>query len=166
MNQAADATHLNRPGITDAAAMWQLAQDSGGLDINSPYLYLIWCRDFADTSIAARDTSGRLIGFIIDFRRPHQASAQFIGQIAVEAAHRHRGLGSQMLDHLIERGEVPATALEASVTSDNPASGALFDAFARRHGTSVARSTLFRPALFPHEGKTEGLLHIDLSRNR
>ena len=44
-----------------------------------------------------------------------------------------------------------ATCLETTITDDNAASRRLFEAFARRHGAEVERSTLFDRAVFPHQ---------------
>lgn len=46
---------LDTPRIEDGAAIWRIARDSGSLDLNSSYSYLLWCRDFADTTVVARD---------------------------------------------------------------------------------------------------------------
>lgn len=34
--------------------MWRIARDSGVLDLNSSYAYLLWCTDFPSTSAVAR----------------------------------------------------------------------------------------------------------------
>lgn len=163
---AARTVRLDRPRTADAVAMWRTVRESGRLDPNSLYFYLLWCRDFADSSVAAHDDSGRLIGFVTGFRRPTAPGTLFIWQIAVGAAHRRSGLGSQMVDHLVEAGEARPTALEASVTPDNTAAAALFDSFARRHGAPLRRRTLFGSDLFPDAHDAEELLRIDLDGPR
>ncbi|MFD5542176.1 diaminobutyrate acetyltransferase, partial [Streptomyces sp. NPDC127079] len=35
---------VDRPSVTDGAALWRIAKDSGNLDLNSSYSYLLWCR--------------------------------------------------------------------------------------------------------------------------
>ncbi|MEU9410977.1 diaminobutyrate acetyltransferase [Streptomyces sp. NPDC048281] len=164
--QSAGTVRLDRPGTTDGAEMWQLVRDSSGLDHNSSYFYLLWCRDFADTSIVARDVSGRLLGFVAGFRRPVAPHTLFVWQIAVTAEHRGRGLGARMLESLVNRSEARITAIEASLTPDNSASAALFDSFARRRGASVQCLTLFEPGHFPDDHEAEELIHIDISRSR
>ncbi|WP_230987146.1 diaminobutyrate acetyltransferase [Mycolicibacter heraklionensis] len=44
---------LRTPTVADGPALWQIAVDSATLDVNSPYAYLLWCRDFASTSVVA-----------------------------------------------------------------------------------------------------------------
>jgi L-2,4-diaminobutyric acid acetyltransferase len=160
-----DTMCLDRPSPADAAAMWRLVAQTSALDINSAYCYLLWCRDFADTSIVARD-GGRLVGFITGFRRPAAPEVLFVWQVAVERAHCRRGLGSRMLDRLVDREGAAVTALEATVTPDNAASAALFGSFAHRHGAVVERRTLFEPGHFPDEHDTEELFHIDINGPR
>ena len=60
---AAELVTLGAPTSGDGARLWELARDSGGLDLNSPYSYLLWCRDFAATSVAAR-SGDEVVGFI------------------------------------------------------------------------------------------------------
>lgn len=38
---------IDRPRPGDGPLLWRLARDSGTLDLNSAYSYLLWCRDFA-----------------------------------------------------------------------------------------------------------------------
>lgn len=49
---------LDTPRVEDGAAIWRIARDSKALDLNSSYSYLLWCRDFAATSVVARDADG------------------------------------------------------------------------------------------------------------
>lgn len=51
------------PYRADAAAMWRRVRDARDLDTNCPYSYLLWCRDFAATSVVARD-GATLCGFV------------------------------------------------------------------------------------------------------
>jgi L-2,4-diaminobutyric acid acetyltransferase len=91
---------LSTPTSADGPLMWGLALESGGLDVNSRYAYLLWCRDFAATSIVAR-SGDRLAGFITGYRRPDAPDTLFVWQVAVGPDFRRRGLASRMLDHLV-----------------------------------------------------------------
>ena len=156
------------PEVADGPGMWDLVRDCGGLDPNSSYLYLMWCRDFAHTSIVARGDSGHLLGFITGFRRPTSPGALFVWQVAVAPGHRRGGLAARMLDGLVERmtltGSGPVSAVEASVTPHNCASAALFGSFALRHDAQLRRVPLFEESNFPDEHDAEELFHIDLGR--
>jgi L-2,4-diaminobutyric acid acetyltransferase len=50
-----DVVTFRAPVASDAADLWRLARDSGSLDLNSPYAALLWCTDFADTTVVLTD---------------------------------------------------------------------------------------------------------------
>lgn len=146
--------------IGDGARMWELARDSGGLDLNSPYSYLLWCRDFAATSVAAR-SGGDLVGFITGYVRPEARDTVVVWQVTVGAAQRGRGLAARMLHHLADRlAPAGVRFLEATVTPGNEPSARLFAGFARDRGARLDRTTLFGAADFPVEHDPEVLMRI------
>jgi L-2,4-diaminobutyric acid acetyltransferase len=129
-----------RPAADDGAAMWRLAAATQVLDVNSAYAYVLWCRDFAATSVVAR-LDGRLVGFVTGYCRPDDPTTLMVWQVAVDGEARGRGVAGGMLDALVER--VRPEHLETTVTEDNAASRALFTRFAERHGAPLQRSELF-----------------------
>ena len=156
----ADAVTLGVPMGGDGARMWELARDSGGLDLNSPYSYLLWCRDFAATSVAARSGDG-LVGFITGYVRPDARDTVVVWQVTVDDSQRGRGLAARMLHHLADRLEPEGVRfLEATVTPGNEPSARLFAAFARDRGVPLQRSTLFDAGAFPVEHEPEVLTRI------
>lgn len=157
---AADPVTLGVPMSGDGARMWELARDSGGLDLNSPYSYLLWCRDFAATSVAAR-SGGGLVGFITGYVRPDARDTVVVWQVTVDAGQRGRGLAARMLHHLADRlAPAGVRFLEATVTPGNEPSARLFAGFARDRGTRLDRTTLFDAADFPVEHDPEVLMRI------
>ncbi|MEB3034913.1 diaminobutyrate acetyltransferase [[Mycobacterium] nativiensis] len=151
---------LRTPTVTDGQAMWQMAVDSATLDVNSPYAYLLWCRDFAPTSVIA-EVNGVAAGFVTGYRRPDQSETLMIWQVAVNTAHRGAGLAGRMLDHLAAALLTDGvTHVETSITPDNDASRRLFAAFARRWDTALACSELFGAELFPDSHLAENLFRI------
>ncbi|MFD4573012.1 diaminobutyrate acetyltransferase [Streptomyces sp. NPDC058417] len=142
---------IDRPSVADGAALWRLAKESGNLDLNSSYSYLLWCRDFAGTTAVARAEDGRPVGFVTGFLRPEAPETLLVWQVAVDAAHRGRGLAAALLDALTARlaAERPLTAVETTITPGNTASERLFASFAARHGAGVTREVLFGAELFP-----------------
>ncbi|WP_329122056.1 diaminobutyrate acetyltransferase [Streptomyces sp. NBC_01353] len=154
--QAAMTLTLESPRVEDGAAMWRIARDSEVLDLNSPYSYLLWCRDFAATSLVARAADGEPVAFVTGYLRPDRPDTLVVWQIAVDAEHRGRGLAGVLLDALTSR--VAPTAVETTVTPDNTASGRLFTAFAVRHGLPLEREVLFDGALFP--ATSDGAGHL------
>ncbi|MHC3468472.1 diaminobutyrate acetyltransferase [Streptomyces sp. 7R007] len=142
---------IDRPSVADGAALWRIARDSKTLDLNSSYSYLLWCRDFAATSAVARDGNGEAVGFVTGYVRPDRPQTLLVWQVAVDRAHRGRGLAAALLDGLVarSRGEHRITAVETTITPGNTASERLFTSFAERHGALLEREVLFDRGLFP-----------------
>ncbi|WP_189548735.1 diaminobutyrate acetyltransferase [Streptomyces lavendofoliae] len=152
---AAPAIGIDAPRVEDGAAIWRIARDSEVLDLNSSYSYLLWCRDFAGTSLVARGADGEPIAFVTGYVRPQRPRTLVVWQVAVDKAHRGRGLAGVLLDALTARvaGQGVDT-VETTVTPDNTASDRLFTSYAERRGASLEREVLFDGGLFP-EGSHE-----------
>ncbi|MCK0092438.1 diaminobutyrate acetyltransferase [Rhodococcus sp. HNM0563] len=149
------------PEISDGKRLWQIARDSEVLDVNSGYAYVLWCRDFADTSVVAVDETDRPVGFITGYRRQDSPQTLFVWQVAVDADQRGRGVAGRMLDALLDRLRPSGvTRLETTVSPDNAASIAMFTALARRRGTHITRTDLFAPDDFPDSHLAEDLYTI------
>jgi L-2,4-diaminobutyric acid acetyltransferase len=140
---------LRAPTTEDGADVWRVAS-SCGLDPNSPYLYLLWCRDFADTSVIA-EVNGATAGFVTGYRRPSQPATLFVWQVGVGEAWRRRGLAMAMLAHLRDRLAPTLRFVEASVTPSNEASASLFRSLATSSGVELASGELFGGLVFPLE---------------
>ncbi|MET7652854.1 MULTISPECIES: diaminobutyrate acetyltransferase [unclassified Streptomyces] len=151
MTAAQADLRIDRPSVEDGAALWRLAKESGTLDLNSSYSYLLWCRDFAATSAVARAEGGEPVGFLTGYVRPEDPRTLLVWQVAVDSAHRGRGLAAALLDGLTARlaAERPLTTVETTITPGNTASERLFTSFAERHGATVTREVLFGAGLFP-----------------
>lgn len=149
---------IARPRVEDGVDCWRLAAESKVLDVNSRYAYLLWCRDFAATSVIAR-LDGNAVGFVTGYRRPDEPCTLVVWQVAVDATARGHGLGGRMLDALVEH--VPGIDhLETTVTPDNDASLRLFAAFAQRHGAPIERTELFGRELLGADHHPEVLHRI------
>lgn len=129
--------------------MWALVRDSGALDLNSPYAYLLICTDHAATSlVATRDDE--LVGFVAAYRPPPEPAAVFVWQIGVVPHVRGQGLARRLvLGALAQEANRDARELTATVTPDNAASLALFRGLARDLGVGVVERERFGSALFP-----------------
>lgn len=152
---------LDAPRLEDGAALWRIARDSRTLDLNSSYSYLLWCRDFAATSVIARDQGGEAVGFITGYVRPRRPQTLVVWQVAVDEAARGRGLAAAMLDGLAARvaEEVGIDGIETTVTPDNTPSNRLFTSFAERHGAPVEKEVLFDAGVFPESGHEPEVLY-------
>lgn len=151
-------TGFRPPEPADGQVMWALA-GKVGLDLNSPYAYIMWSDHHAATSVVAVE-DGEIIGFTLGFCPPAEPGALFIWQIGVDEHARGSGVAGRMLDDLVARNG-PAV-VEATVTPDNVASAALFRGFAARHGTTVIESEAYGKDLFPLAHPAEIRLRIPL----
>ncbi|MFD7438260.1 diaminobutyrate acetyltransferase [Streptomyces sp. NPDC059861] len=151
MTAAQADLHIDRPAVADGADFWRLAKESGTLDLNSAYSYLLWCRDFAGTSAVARTADGEAVGFITGFLRPDRPGTLLVWQVAVDSAQRGRGLAARMLDALTARvaAEHGLNTVETTITPGNTASERLFTSYAARHDARVEREVLFGTDQFP-----------------
>lgn len=150
---------FREPESGDGAAVWILARDSGTLELNSAYAYLLWCDRFADTSVVT-EIDGRPVGFVCGFRPPRQPDTLFVWQVAVGEDHRGMGLARRMIASILDR-DPGLRYLEATVAPSNEASQRLFRSIARSRNCPCDESTHFRPQDFPDgEHEAEHLFRI------
>ncbi|MFH8611338.1 diaminobutyrate acetyltransferase [Streptomyces sp. NPDC018029] len=156
-----EGLRLDSPVVADGATIWRIARDSKVLDLNSSYSYLLWCRDFAATSVVARDADGEPVGFITGYIRPERPNTLVVWQVAVDHAQRGRGLAGALLDGLTSKVAAgrALTAVETTITPGNTASERLFTSYAARHGASLERTVLFDAGLFPDGGHEPEVLY-------
>ncbi|MCA9038963.1 MAG: diaminobutyrate acetyltransferase [Planctomycetaceae bacterium] len=140
---------LRQPTPQDAAWIWRLVRETGVLDQNSCYLYLLLCRDFSKSCIVAEECS-RLVGFITGYRIPEFPTTLFIWQVGVSQSARRRGIALRMLSALVNhcQAQEKLEFLEATVTKENQASRQLFDKYARENGLSLEEESGFTESDF------------------
>jgi L-2,4-diaminobutyric acid acetyltransferase len=149
---------FRRPCVEDGPALWNLARESGGLDVNSPYAYLLLGHLFTDTCVLAEDATGPA-GFTSALLAPGRPETLFVWQVAVHPARRRRGLAGRMLRHLLGRPACAGVrAVEATVTPGNRASRALFVRLAAEMGASCRILPGFPRAVFPSGGHEPEML--------
>lgn len=165
----ADADHpdavsyeIVAPVPADGADMWRLAVESQTLDANSRYAYVLWGRDFADTSVIARRDDGLAVGYVTGYLRPQAPNTLLIWQVCVDPIARGAGLAGRMLDAAWDSAVATAGVdrMETTITPDNESSIRLFSSFARRHHTSIEREDLFGPELLGDAHEPEHLYCI------
>ncbi|MFB9274374.1 diaminobutyrate acetyltransferase [Cohnella cellulosilytica] len=139
------------PGQADGARMWEMARDSGKLDLNSAYFYLAMSRFFSESCRVAIDASDdSLAGFIVGFRQPQRQNTLFIWQIAVAERLRGRGIAGKLLDDASARDDI--RYVEATVSPSNGASRAMLAKWARGRGLEAEISPGFEERYFPGNG--------------
>ncbi len=157
-----DTLVMTAPTVENGPAAWRIARDSGVLDVNSSYSYLLWFREFARTSAVALRSGGAPVGFVTGFHRPEQPGTLAVWQIAVDRERRGHGVASALLDHLADRLTAIGALryLETTIGADNTASDRLFRSFAERHAAPLERDVLFPAELFPDTHEAEFLYRI------
>lgn len=134
---------LRSPQATDGPRVTRLIAASAPLDANSAYCNLLQCTDFAQTCVIAEHGED-LLGWVSAYRVPQAPARLFVWQVAVAEAARGKGLAQRMLDELLARPAAAGTSiLITTITADNAASWALFEAFARRHDATLDRAPRF-----------------------
>lgn len=156
-----EGLRIDRPRVADGASLWRIARDTKILDVNSPYSYLLWCRDFASTSVVARDTDGEPVGFITGYLRPDRPRTLLVWQVAVDEQHRGRGLAGALLDGLTAKvaTEHGLIGMETTVSPDNTASQRLFTSYAERHSVPMECEVLFPAEAFPEGSHDSEVLY-------
>ncbi|SDP02146.1 L-2,4-diaminobutyric acid acetyltransferase [Actinopolyspora xinjiangensis] len=157
---SAGRVEIDTPAVADGPELYRITRDSGVLDVNSPYAYLLWCRDFASTSLVARSHDG-VVGFVTGYVRPDAVDTLVVWQIGVDAALRGHGVAGRLLERLFGTASRDGIRyLETTITADNSASINLFAALARDHGAPLEVSELFPSELFPDSHVGEDLYRI------
>lgn len=155
---------LRMPSAEDGAAIWELVQACKPLDENSMYCNLIQCDHFADTCVVA-ERKGEVIGWVSAYVMPKDPETLFVWQVAVSEKARGLGLGTKMLQEILNR-EVcdDVTRVQTTITADNDASWALFRKFSKITGARLDAQAYYTQALhFQNRHKTEHMVTIRLA---
>ena len=158
----ANGVGIRAPSPDEGALLWEIARDAGGLDLNSPYAYMMMGRHFPETCALA-EVYGKPAGFVVAHRIPARPDVLFIWQVAVLPEFRGLGIAKQMFDALLSRAvNSGVRIMEATVTPSNEASAALFTAFAKSRNAALKIRTGFTAAQFPqgHGHEAEDLYVI------
>lgn len=141
--------HFRKPTKDDGAAVWELIKDTGVLDLNSSYSYLMWCEIFSETSIVADREEGT-VGFISGFIHPDHPKTLFIWQVAVNESERGKGLGTKMLFQLLQREACEHVAyIEATVSPSNTPSSNYLRVLRKSLTQIVKLTIIFQQMTFP-----------------
>ncbi|WP_448223311.1 diaminobutyrate acetyltransferase [Gordonia iterans] len=148
---------FREPVVGDGIRLWEIARDSQVLDVNSSYAYVLWCHDFAGTSIVA-ERDERAVGFVTGYRKPTRPDVLMVWQVAVDADQRGSGIAARMLTTLFERCRPDGvTSMHTTISPDNLASRRLFASVADRLGLGFGSESLFAVTDFPDAHQPEDL---------
>ncbi|MGM8212809.1 diaminobutyrate acetyltransferase [Virgibacillus sp. W0430] len=147
---------FRKPDKEDGAGVWELIKETGVLDLNSSYSYVMWCEIFSETSIVVEDKNGDTVGFISGFIHPDTPDTLFIWQVAVDESARGQGLATRMLFKLLEREQENSIRyVEATVAPSNVPSKRLFQGLAQKLDTKCLITEYFSSEHFPEEGQED-----------
>lgn len=145
---------------TDGARMWEFVQAAGTLELNPSYAYILLCQHFGDTCLVA-EKDGEIVGFVLAYIPPRQDDTVFVWQVGVSTKVRKRGVGIQLLRHLLALdGCRNVRYIEASITPSNRPSQSLFRSFARKWGVPCRKIPFFPAEFFPEEHEGEDLFRV------
>lgn len=137
-----------QPSLEDGAEIWRMVEESGNLDRDSGYAYVMVARNFAATSVVA-EVDGQAVGMLTAYPLPQDPSRLFVWQVTVRDSYRKQGIASGMLDHLLQRDEVAGVRwVEATIVPGNTAAEALFRSLAARLECPVKETEAFADELF------------------
>ncbi|NHN33241.1 diaminobutyrate acetyltransferase [Paenibacillus agricola] len=133
---------FRKPTPMDGADMYQLVKESGVLDTNSEYCYLMLCKYFSDTCVIA-ESNGQMVGFVSAFQPPAEKDCMFIWQIAVSTKYQGSGIGTYLIQAALSQQDMGVRYIEATISLGNAASIALFDKIAKQLGSICTVSSGF-----------------------
>lgn len=144
--------------VADALDITAMVRESGALDVNSDYAYLLMCTHFSMTSAIAQ-YGNESAGFVTAYILPHEPGTLFVWQICVRPAYQGLGLGIRLMQSLLQRIECKQVRfVEATINPSNLASQKLFRTLAKQHGTECKTSHFFSKDLFSSSSHEEELL--------
>src|SRR5690606_38042817 len=150
INRAAPNCVYRQPNVQDGKAIWQMVVDSGKLDINSAYCYIMTCEYFADTCVVA-EVDGTIVGLVTGYYPPGKPETLFVWQIAVAENYRGQRIGEALLHSLLSSPSGKrAIYIETTISPSNQASLRLFDKLAVKLGSSSVTTQGFSASLFPN----------------
>ncbi|WP_277209600.1 diaminobutyrate acetyltransferase [Isoptericola croceus] len=154
---------IRPPTVDDGGAMWRVARDSGSLDLNSSYSYLLLAGHFSDTCRIAL-LGDDVVGFVSGYRLPSDPSRYFLWQVAVDERARGRRVAGRLIDAVID-DQPEITSLVTTVTEDNQASRRVFRRWSDDRGATLDEVPGFEAHHFPDGHEAEPLLVIEGFRN-
>ena len=70
------ALSFHHPDASEGAGMWELVKETGVLELNSSYLYLMMGRYYGQTCLVAKQ-NGKVRGFVMGFIPPERDDTYF-----------------------------------------------------------------------------------------
>lgn len=139
----------------DGTAVWRLVRETGVLDVNSAYSYMLLGDLFASTCAVAEE-AGSIVGFVSGLLPPERPDTLFVWQIGVARSHRGQGLAKALIEELLARRRCESVRyVETTISPGNQASQSLFLSLARHWNTRCDKVPGYRADWFPAESGHE-----------
>lgn len=151
---------IRKVQLQDGRDIWKLVKESGTLDVNSVYCYLMLCEYFPDTCFVA-ELNGQVVGFVTAFLQQNDPEVLFVWQIAVSEAYRGMGIADSLLERLTASdGCKHVRYIQTTVAGSNAASRRVFAKLAEKLGADQEITDGLPVHLFPEAHEAEPLIRI------
>lgn len=134
--------------MSDARSIWRIARDAERLDSNPAYFYLLWCHEFANTSVVAT-VHEKLAGFLLGFVRQEAPDTLFVWQVGVDPSCPVFGLRLRMLNEVIDRNlGCGVNFVETTATAGDKVFNRLARRVSRQRGARLVKRAQFDSTQF------------------
>jgi len=147
------------PQPEDGRRVYEAVRTWGGLDLNSPYAYLLACDRFAEQSCVA-ELNGELVGFLVGLASPQAPDTLFVWQVGVSPTLRGQRLGRRLIAAVLGRAPQRFAFVEAHVGPNNQSSMRLFEGVARQYDTRFESRDDYPASWFPSGHDAEQLVRV------
>lgn len=155
--ECSGSVSIRMPQVSDGKRLHALTQETGILDVNSEYLYLLLGAHFQQTC-AVVEKEGQVSGFVSAYIPPAQPDVLFIWQVAIDRACRKQGLALAMVKNILQRHSCAhVTYLQATIAPANHPSRAFFKSLARVFSCPFHEKPFFRKDDFAQSHEAEPL---------
>ena len=137
-----------------------MVRNSGVLDINSEYLYLLQTTHFASTSVVALDEN-KVIGFVTGYLIPEHEDTLFVWQVGVDAAYRGQNIAGRLIENILSRSSLKSVQyIHTTVSPSNTSSLRLFEKLAINLDCPIQSQSYFKLEDFTNAHEEEVLYTI------
>lgn len=126
---------VTHPTKEHGSKVYELIEETGGLDLNSKYYYYIMCDMYSKTSSIAMN-EGKVVGYLSAFVPPEEPEVLFVWQVAVHPVAQGHGLSKRLLNHAIDENP-KLKSIKTTIGPENGASQGLFKSIAKKHGAEM-----------------------------
>jgi L-2,4-diaminobutyric acid acetyltransferase len=151
---------FKEPSLSDVSTVFELVKNSGALEVNTEYSYLLIAKHFSQTSAICTE-NGDVVGYMSGYRLPENPAVLFVWQIAVDSNYRGRGIAKRLILDVLNRPQNREVSyVQATVADSNNASAALFKSLATQLECDFSSAEYFKAEHFSECHEAEPLLSV------